>query len=220
MLTIDASFSIVPDLVLVSFMPPTPHPSSGKHPSMTQNNTTNEKGNIERPCSSCPSVPPLAASETLSIKTAMAFDTHKLVLVSRSMNNLYKGDISLDACLCELREIMGSPATSGYWSTMLAFILIGFSATACMFNGTWYDALAAAGLGWVVSLLLIASTLFPVYGPVFEVSSCVFVGIMGRVLHNYTCFSRLGVSSILILLPGYGMTMAVVRQINKFTISR
>ncbi|KAI9499709.1 hypothetical protein BDB00DRAFT_753099 [Zychaea mexicana] len=177
MLAIEASFSIVPDLVLVSMAKTYHHDDTSK---------------------------------TLTIKSAQSFDTGKLVRVTKTMNNLYKGDLSLEDCLASLHEIIDSPATCGNFAVCFSFAAIGFSASVCMFNGSWLDASLAAGLGLIVAVLFIASMNFPVYGPVFEVSACIIVGIFGRVLHDYVCFSKVAVSSILILLPGYGMTMAVM----------
>ena len=177
MMQIEASFSIVPDLVLVSMTKPED---------------------------------PKKEPETLTIKSSQSYDTAKLVRVARTMNALFKGEASLDGCLTSLNEIVESPATCGYGALCFSFAAIGFSATTCMFDGTWIDACLAAALGLAVALLMIASMTFPVYGPIFEVSACILVGIFGRVLHDYVCFTKVAVSSILILLPGYGMTMAVV----------
>lgn len=175
MLAIDASFTIVPDLVLISMR--LPH---------RQN------------------------SETLSVKCGQSFDVGKLVRVARTMNALFRGDLNTDGCLAALQDIATEPSTCGNMSIILSFACIGFTATACMFNGTWIDASVSAALGTVVGALFILANQFPVYGPVFEISSCIFVALFARVLHSYVCFDQVSLASILILLPGYGMTMAVV----------
>lgn len=148
--------------------------------------------------------------ETLTIKTAVGFDVGKLVRMTKTMNALYKGKQDPEQCLTSLQEIIDSPPSCGNWALCFSFSAIGFTATACMFDGTWIDATAATILGLLVALLFIASMKIPAYGPIYEVSSCIMVGLAARLLHKYACFITVGLSPILILLPGYGMTMAVV----------
>ena len=205
MLAIDATFSIVPDLVLVSITKPS---------DSFDNSSSNGSGVIVEEHEQRQQGPKRNYEpETLTIKSAQNFDTGKLVRVTKTMNSLHRGDLGLDSCLASLHEIMEAPATCGPLEICFSFSAIGFSATLCMFEGSWYDALLAAALGLMVALLFLISMSFPVYGPVFEISACIMVGIFDRVLHDYVCFSKVAVSSILILLPGYGMTMAVVNYI-------
>ena len=148
--------------------------------------------------------------ETLTIKSAVGFDVGKLVKMTKTMNALYKGKQNPEQCLMSLQDIIDAPPSCGNFALCFSFSAIGFTATACMFDGTWIDATAATILGLLVALLFIASIKIPAYGPVYEVSSCIIVGLAARLLHQYTCFITVGLSPILILLPGYGMTMAVV----------
>ncbi|KAI7883272.1 hypothetical protein K492DRAFT_126560, partial [Lichtheimia hyalospora FSU 10163] len=148
--------------------------------------------------------------ETLTIKSVVGFDVGKLVKMTKTMNALYKGKQNPEQCLMSLQDIIDAPPSCGNFALCFSFSAIGFTATACMFDGTWIDATAATILGFLVALLFIASIKIPAYGPVYEVSSCIIVGLAARLLHQYTCFITVGLSPILILLPGYGMTMAVM----------
>ncbi|KAI9312346.1 hypothetical protein BX666DRAFT_824367 [Dichotomocladium elegans] len=176
MLDMNATFSIVPDLVIVSLA----HPDNP------------------------------GRSETLTVKSGLTFDIGKLVRVTKTMNALYGGELNARSCLATLQEIAELPPTCGSWGLCFAFSSIGFTATTSMFEGTWIDATMAAALGLLVSLLFIASLKFHAYGPVFEISACILVGLAGRIFHSYTCYIKVALSPILILLPGYGMTMAVM----------
>ena len=208
MLAIDATFSIVPDLVLVSITKPS---------DSFDNSSSNGSGIVVEEHEQRQQVPKRNYEpETLTIKSAQNFDTAKLVRVTKAMNSLHRGDLNLDSCLASLHEIIEAPATCGPLELCVSFAASGFSATLCMFEGSLFDALLAAALGLMVALLFLISMSFPVYGPVFEISACIMVGIFDRVLHDYVCFSKVAVSSILILLPGYGMTMAVVNYIYLF----
>lgn len=178
MLKVQASFSIVPDLVLVS--------------------VTN---------------PRLAEPETVAVKSPQAMDVWRVSRVVRTMNNFYKGHFGPEECLASLKRILASKPTCSNIAVCLSFALTGFTATACMFEGTWIDASAAGAAGLVAALLFIAANNFPAYGPVYEVSCSILVGFFARALNRYACFTKVAVSSILILLPGYGMTMSVVSRL-------
>ncbi|CAO3651018.1 unnamed protein product [Cunninghamella echinulata] len=91
-----------------------------------------------------------------------------------------------------------------------------------LFNGSWYDACLSALLGLIVGLLFVLACRYPIYSRVFELSSSFLVAFIARAFHNYCCFSSVAISGILILLPGYSMTVAVMelsaRHINTGTI--
>jgi uncharacterized membrane protein YjjP (DUF1212 family) len=86
-------------------------------------------------------------------------------------------------------------------------------ASVVVFGGGWMDSAISSMTGLMVAILFILSTHFPIYARVFEVSASVCVAMVARALHSYCCFTSVAMASILILLPGYTMTMGVVRKI-------
>ena len=149
-------------------------------------------------------------TESIMVKAPQGFDNGKMARISSTMNNFYRGEIDLDRCLVMLHEVATSPPTCGIWSTIIFFTASSFTASALMFKGTWIDASVSSALGLMVAILYIISGYFPIYARVFEISASVFVAIVTRALHNYVCFTGVAMSSILILLPGYTMTVGVV----------
>lgn len=144
------------------------------------------------------------------VKSPQGYDNGKMAKINDIMNNFHKGEIDLDRCLVVLHEVATAPPTCGLWSTLFFFTASSFTASALMFGGTWIDASVSGALGLLVAILFIISGYFPIYARVFEISASVIVAIITRSLHSYVCFTGVAMSAILILLPGYTMTVGVV----------
>ncbi|CAO3652596.1 unnamed protein product [Cunninghamella blakesleeana] len=128
----------------------------------------------------------------------------------------------MENCLNALNKIREEPPTCGFWGTLFAFSASAFAASPMLFSGSWYDACLSAFLGLIVGLLFVLSCKYPIYGRVFELSSSFLVAIIARAFHQYCCFSSVAISGIIILLPGYSMTISVMelsaRNISTGTI--
>ncbi|CEP07751.1 hypothetical protein [Parasitella parasitica] len=173
LLELDASFSFLPDSVLITF---------------TDGDET----------------------QSIMVKSPQGFDNGKIAKINDIMNFFQRGEIDLDRCLVLLHDVATAPPTCGVWSTVAFFTLSSFTASAMMFKGTWVDASISGSLGLLVAILYILSAHFPIYARVFEISASVVVAIITRALHRYCCFTSVVLSSILILLPGYTMTVGVI----------
>lgn len=145
------------------------------------------------------------------VKSPQGFDNGKIAKINDIMNNFHRGEIDLDRCLIVLHEVATAPPTCGFWSTLFFFTISSFTASAMMFGGTWVDAAFSGALGLMVAILFTLSGYFPIYARVFEISASVLVAIITRSLHKYCCFTSVAIPAILILLPGYTMTVGVVK---------
>ncbi|KAI8075047.1 hypothetical protein BC940DRAFT_229763 [Gongronella butleri] len=92
---------------------------------------------------------------------------------------------------------------------LISFILLGFSASIIIFHGTWIDAGISSMLGAIMGSLLALAMKFPVYARVFDVSACALVSFIGRALHQHACYNASVIPAIVILLPGYNMTISM-----------
>ncbi|KAI9270537.1 hypothetical protein BDA99DRAFT_433885 [Phascolomyces articulosus] len=124
-------------------------------------------------------------------------------------NSIINDDI-LDECIQSLQHVSNSPPTWGFFGVLFSFFTSSFTACAMLFNGSWMDCILSGVLGLVVAMLFVLASYRPIYGRVFEISSCVFVSALAQALQSYCCFTSVAVSGVLILLPGYAMTMAVM----------
>ncbi|RCH92121.1 hypothetical protein CU097_008290 [Rhizopus azygosporus] len=149
-------------------------------------------------------------SQSIMVKSPQGYDTGKIATINDIMNSFYKGQVDLDRCLILLHDVATAPPTCGSWATLFFFTASSFSGSALLFNGTWIDASVSGGLGLLVSILYILSAHFPIYARVFEISTSVIVAIIARALYRYCCFTSVVLPAILILLPGYTMTVGVI----------
>jgi hypothetical protein len=167
-----------------------------------------------------PSTPEKADHQpwVILIKTGFAPDNCKLGKITRLMHHFYNHTVPFDKCLSDLNAIIDAPATCGPWTLIASFVCIAFSASIIMFKGTWIDSGFAAFFGLVAGSLLVLASHHPVYAHVYEVSACATVSVIVRYLHNYCCFNATVIPSIIVLLPGYSMTMAVVGGVSNTSL--
>ncbi|KAM3585965.1 pheromone-regulated protein prm10 [Umbelopsis sp. WA50703] len=162
------------------------------------------------------------SSHTVLIKVHQGHDMKKLAVVDDVANALCRSEIPVHDCLVELEEIHHSPPTWGSWATILAFTICSSTSCLVMFGGSWSDALVSALLGFLVGALNVLASHHSVYSNVFEVSASAAVAVISRSLFKWVCFSKVALSAVIVLLPGYSMTVAVMelsaRQIAAGTI--
>ena len=151
--------------------------------------------------------------QSLMIKSPQSLDMGKIGQVQRIMNQCLlaaRDDDVLDQCIQSLVIVSNAPPTWGFFGIVSAFFVSSFTACALLFDGSWIDCSLSGVLGLIVGVLYVLAGYRPIYGRVFEISACVFVSAMAQALHSYCCFTSVAVSGVLILLPGYAMTMSVV----------
>ncbi|KAI9306090.1 hypothetical protein BJ944DRAFT_178859 [Cunninghamella echinulata] len=119
----------------------------------------------------------------------------------------------------DMNNIITSPPTCGIWRLIFAFIILGFSASIVMFHGTWIDGIVSGLLGGLVGLLLHLASSAPAYAPVYDITACAICAIIGRALHQYCCFNASVIPALLILLPGYNMTVSVMEITSKHVVT-
>jgi uncharacterized membrane protein YjjP (DUF1212 family) len=149
-------------------------------------------------------------SQTVLIKVHQGYDMKKLADVDDVANALCRSEIPVEECLVQLEGIHSSPPTVGSYGTVAAFTICSFTACVVMFGGSWNDAGAAGLLGFLVGALNVLASQHSVYSNVFEVSASAAVALISRSLFRWVCFSKVAISAVIVLLPGYSMTVAVV----------
>ncbi|KAI9313987.1 hypothetical protein BX666DRAFT_568940 [Dichotomocladium elegans] len=165
---------------------------------------------------------------SIMIKPTSTLDFGKIGEIQLVMNEFlrqrrYDDDDSwLSACIEALMAILTLPPTWGLKGTCFSYFISSCTACAMLFNGSWKDTLLSGILGLLVAGLTVLAGRRPIYGAVFEVSSSALVSAIARAFSRHCCFSTVALSSILILLPGYAMTIAVMelsaRRVTSGTI--
>ncbi|KAI8376786.1 hypothetical protein BD560DRAFT_326221 [Blakeslea trispora] len=152
-------------------------------------------------------------SQSIMVKAPQGYDNGKIIKINETMNLFFQDKIDLDRCLVLLHDIATAPPTCGIFGTLLFFAASSFSASVMLFKGTWIDGAISGSLGLLVAMLYLFSIYYPTYALVFEMSTSIIVALIAKALHQYCCFVSVAMSSLLILLPGYTMTVGVVRRV-------
>ncbi|KAI8975332.1 hypothetical protein BDF20DRAFT_822667 [Mycotypha africana] len=161
-----------------------------------------------------------AVSQSVMVKAPQGFDNGKIAKINDIMNMLFRGIIDLDRCLVLLHDVATAPPTCGVWHTLFFFAMGSFTAAAMLFNGSWIDAAVSGALGLLVAMLFLLSAKFPIFARVFELTASALVAIIAKALHQYCCFKTVALASLLILLPGYTMTVGVVGSTPQLLVAK
>lgn len=153
--------------------------------------------------------------ETLLVKCTEGFDMGKLAKVHKIANSTQKSEIDVKTALEQLHEIKCSPPTWGPFAMLLAYTISSLVAAPVMFQGSWTDTLVSGGLGMLVGLIVTIADRYATFSNVMAVSICIAIGFIVRALSSYICFTGVVLSSIVILLPGYNLTISIVSDNGK-----
>ncbi|KAI8391737.1 uncharacterized protein BYT42DRAFT_592090 [Radiomyces spectabilis] len=149
-------------------------------------------------------------SETHLIKCSRALDIGKLERVNVIAHRIGKGQIELSEASALLDDIKNEPPTWNFWWTLLGYIFSSAFVAPLFFNGSWTDMWVSAIFGLAVGLLTFLSEKVPMFGNVFEIVVSILVSVVTIALHPHVCFTAVSLSAIVIALPGYAVTSAVM----------
>ncbi|KAI7865506.1 hypothetical protein BDF14DRAFT_1824283 [Spinellus fusiger] len=158
-------------------------------------------------------------SETLLIKCSRSLDIHKLEKVNLVAHQIAKGELDVRQATELLDEINNSPPTWGQWWILLAYFFSSASISPLFFNGSWMDCWVSGLMGLAVGILTFVSERIPMLSNVFEIAVSVLVSVVTIALHPHVCFSSVSLSAIVVALPGYALTSAVMEMSAKNIVS-
>ncbi|KAI8575685.1 hypothetical protein K450DRAFT_260694 [Umbelopsis ramanniana AG] len=150
------------------------------------------------------------AVETLLVKCNEGFDMGKLAKVFKTAISTQRSTIDVRTALDQLHDIKLSPPTWGSWSMLMAYALSSLVAAPVMFQGSWTDGLVSGGLGLLVGVVITVAEKYAIFNNMVAVSICITIGFTVRALSAYICFTGVVLSSIVMLLPGYNLTISIM----------
>ncbi|KAG2231016.1 hypothetical protein INT48_006347 [Thamnidium elegans] len=158
-------------------------------------------------------------SETHLIKCSRALDIGKLERANLIVYRIAKGELSLDEATELLDAIMDSPPTWSPLVLMLGYILSSACVAPLFFNGSWTDCWVSAIFGLVVGILTYISEKITMFGNVFEMVVTIPIAVIALALQPHVCFVAVSMAAIVIALPGYSLTCAVMELAAKNLVS-
>ncbi|KAG0036507.1 hypothetical protein BGZ82_004106 [Podila clonocystis] len=180
---VDASFSLLPGHMTISFSDPDTHTSDTRHLRCTQ-----------------------------------GMDMHKLSCVYTIALGVLRGE-PIETANKELERVAQEPGCFPLWLQVLAWMGSSACVAPLAFNGSWIDTALAGLCGLIVGILGMVAAKFPIYGPLFEMTSSIVVGFIARALGDHVCFSAVALAGVVVLLPGLVLTQAIMELASRNIVS-
>ncbi|ORY03270.1 hypothetical protein K493DRAFT_323137 [Basidiobolus meristosporus CBS 931.73] len=158
-------------------------------------------------------------SDTHIIKARDGYHMNKLEQTYIISKQVIEKQIKLKDAYASLENLLTSPPTWPWWVKLLNYPLCSFCMTPSLFQGGWLDAVAGAGLSFVVGLLALLSKKIYSYNSVFELSAAILCAFIATALHRHICYLTVVLSSVALLLPGLQLTSAVLELASRNSIS-
>ncbi|KAI9027551.1 hypothetical protein CLU79DRAFT_739688 [Phycomyces nitens] len=158
-------------------------------------------------------------SETLLIKCSRSLDICKLERVNDVAHKASTGELQVREATQLLDDIKNEPPTWGFWSVLLAYVGSSAFIAPLFFNGSWTDCWVSGLFGLGVGLLTFLSERVPMFANFFEMAVSVLVSVITIALHPHVCYTAVSLSAIVIALPGYSLTSAVMEISAKNIVS-
>ncbi|KAJ2960086.1 hypothetical protein NQZ79_g4462 [Umbelopsis isabellina] len=159
-------------------------------------------------------------TETYFVRELQGFHMSRLEEIYRLEKLISHGEVTVESALEYMDTVMTSPEYYPKWAMLVAYAAAGFAAAILFFGGSWKD----AGLATALSFLLACYEIFANYvvalGPLFEITIAIFIGFIAKAAtHGGFCFVPSSFGSIVMLLPGWTMTSAIIEVASRSWIS-
>ncbi|OZJ06207.1 hypothetical protein BZG36_00788 [Bifiguratus adelaidae] len=154
--------------------------------------------------------PETHTSETHLLRLSAGFDMDKLAKVDRVACDVAKMRITVSQGMMQLDKVFMSPPTWGALPILASFGVVSALFCLIFFNGTLIAGVVCGFLGLVVGILSLLAQRNPMFGNVYEIECASIIAIIIRSLHHYVTFSTTALGAIVMLLPGYTLTCAIM----------
>ncbi|ORX51209.1 DUF1212-domain-containing protein [Hesseltinella vesiculosa] len=155
-------------------------------------------------------------TETHFIRQSQYFDMDKLTEIYRLEKLVSYGEVSVDEALEFIDCVATKPPLFPIWLNPLIFAICSFSGCVMFFGGRWQDAGVSAALATLFAVYEVISGRFQSFQPVWEITVCIIIGLVGQGLIRYGfCFTPIVFSAIIVMLPGYWMAIAMQELVSR-----
>ncbi|KAG0024154.1 hypothetical protein BGZ81_007811 [Podila clonocystis] len=159
-------------------------------------------------------------SETHLLKVAADLDMYKCALVHQVHKMVTHESMPVEEAIMKLEAINSEKDANPRWATILAYATAGFCTAPMFFSGSWVDAGVGFLLGGAVGLMVWLAEKVPSYAHICEITMSVVVAFVAEALHGYVdCGSAIKLAGIVIILPGYTITCAILELSSRHIIS-
>ncbi|KAG0363226.1 hypothetical protein BGZ54_008282 [Gamsiella multidivaricata] len=159
-------------------------------------------------------------SETHLLKVSAGLDMYKCALVHQVHKLVTHSSIPVEEAIMRLDAINSEKDANPRWLTVLAYAVASFCTAPMFFKGSWIDAGVSFLIGGAVGMLVWLSEKAPSYAHISEITISVIVALVAEALHRYNvCQGAVKLAGIVIILPGYTITCAILELSSRHIIS-
>ncbi|KAG0076912.1 hypothetical protein BGZ92_002184 [Podila epicladia] len=158
-------------------------------------------------------------SETHLLKVSAGLDMYKFAQVHQILKMVTHSSMPVVEAIMKLDAINTEKDVIPRWANLLSYAVASFCTAPMFFKGGWVDAGVAFLLGGAVGLMTWLSEKVPSYAHICEITMSVVVAFISEALHNYVCRSSVKFAGIVMLLPGYTITCAILELSSRHMIS-
>ncbi|KAG0330012.1 hypothetical protein BG004_002203 [Podila humilis] len=160
-------------------------------------------------------------SETHLLKCAADLDMYKCALVHQVHKMVTHESMPVEEAIMKLEAINSERDANPRWATILAYAMAGFCTAPMFFNGSWVDAGVSFLVGGAVGLMVWLAEKVPSYSHICEITMSVVVAFVAEALNGHMnyCASAIKLAGVVIILPGYTITCAILELSSRHIIS-
>ncbi|CAO3564459.1 unnamed protein product [Mortierella alpina] len=159
-------------------------------------------------------------SETHLLKMSAGLDMYKCALVHQVHKMVTHSAMPVEEAIMKLDAISSEKDANPRWLTVLAYAVASFCTAPMFFKGSWVDSGVAFLIGGAVGLLVWLAERVPSYAHICEITMSVVVAFVAEALHrDHVCRSAVKMAGIVIILPGYTITCAILELSSRHIIS-
>ncbi|KAF9955019.1 hypothetical protein BGZ72_004105 [Mortierella alpina] len=158
-------------------------------------------------------------SETHLLKVSAGLDMYKFAQVHQILKMVTHSSMPVEEAIMKLDAINTEKDLWPRWANILSYAVASFCTAPMFFGGNWTDAGVSFLLGLLVGLMNWLSEKVPSYAHICEITMSVVVAFIAEALHDHVCRSAVKMAGIVILLPGYTITCAILELSSRHMIS-
>ncbi|ORZ05437.1 hypothetical protein BCR42DRAFT_463392 [Absidia repens] len=159
-------------------------------------------------------------TETHFIRQTQTFDMDRLGEIYRLEKLVSHGEVSVDEALAFIDQVSSKPPLYPLWLNPWIYALCSFSGCVMFFGGRWKEGGVAAALAMVFAGYEVMSGRIQSFQPIWEITVCIVIGIVSQGLIKYDfCFTPVAFSAFIVVLPGYGMAIAIQELVSRQLVS-
>lgn len=149
-------------------------------------------------------------SETHLLRDTGGFDLGRLEQVYQIMQRVCRHEATVSVALSELEAVM---RRAPYYSKLAYLTSWGVASgmvAPTAFGGSWVDCGVSLVGGMCVGLMSLLGGRLTAFNNVFQVAASFVVALLARGLHHHVCFTTVVLSGIVVLLPGFMLTLSIM----------